>query len=50
MLTVKQQIALLITMLMFTSTYAQDTPPAAFPSGIKVNRKYRKSKAGNPVF
>ena len=37
MLTVKQQIALLITMLMFTSTYAQDTPPAAFPSGIKVN-------------
>jgi len=37
MLTVKQQIPLLIIMLMFTGAYAQDTPPAAFPNGIKVN-------------
>lgn len=37
MLTVKQQLLLLIIMLMFAGAYAQDTPPAAFPNGIKVN-------------
>lgn len=37
MLTVKQKLALLVTMLILSAVYAQDTPPAAFPNGIKIN-------------